>query len=98
MADPVNVLFLCTGNSCRSQIAEGWARHIGGDAVSVESAGIEAHGKNPHAIKVMREIGVELGITTRTVAFHKYRMMDDLNISSSAELIQFAVKHGLVSS
>lgn len=60
MPDPVNILFLCTGNSCRSQMAEGWARHIGGDAVSVQSAGIEAHGKNPRAIEVMREVGVDI--------------------------------------
>lgn len=60
MPDSVNILFLCTGNSCRSQIAEGWARHIGGDAVVVQSAGIEAHGKNPRAIEVMREIGIDI--------------------------------------
>ena len=67
MADPVNVLFLCTGNSCRSQIAEGWARHIGGDAVSVESAGIEAHGKNPRAIAVMREAGIDIAGQESTI-------------------------------
>ena len=60
MPDSLNVLFLCTGNSCRSQIAEGWARHIGGDSVVVQSAGIEAHGKNPRAIQVMREIGIDI--------------------------------------
>ena len=60
MPDSVNILFLCTGNSCRSQMAEGWARHIGGDAVVVQSAGIEAHGKNPRAIEVMREIGIDI--------------------------------------
>jgi arsenate reductase len=47
------ILFLCTGNSCRSQMAEGWARSLGGDEFAVESAGIEAHGKNPRAIAVM---------------------------------------------
>lgn len=67
MADPVNVLFLCTGNSCRSQIAEGWARHIGGDAVSVESAGIEAHGKNPRAIAVMQEAGIDIAGQESTI-------------------------------
>lgn len=60
MPDPVNILFLCTGNSCRSQIAEGWARHIGGDSVVVQSAGIEAHGKNPRAIDTMREVGIDI--------------------------------------
>ena len=51
----LNVLFLCTGNSCRSQMAEGWARRLGGDTVEVQSAGIESHGKNPRAIEVMGE-------------------------------------------
>ena len=67
MPDRVNILFLCTGNSCRSQIAEGWARHIGGDAVVVQSAGIEAHGKNPRAIEVMREIGIDISGQESTV-------------------------------
>jgi arsenate reductase (thioredoxin) len=55
-----NVLFLCTGNSCRSQMAEGWARHLLGDRVEPYSAGIEAHGVNPHAVRVMREAGVDI--------------------------------------
>ncbi len=54
------ILFLCTGNSCRSQMAEGWARALGGDSVSVQSAGIEAHGKNPRAIAVMQEAGIDI--------------------------------------
>ncbi len=54
------ILFLCTGNSCRSQMAEGWARHLGSDVLVVESAGIEAHGKNPRAIRVMAEAGVDI--------------------------------------
>lgn len=56
----MNLLFLCTGNSCRSQMAEGWARTLGGDWLNVQSAGIEAHGKNPRAIAVMREAGVDI--------------------------------------
>ena len=55
-----NVLFLCTGNSCRSQMAEGWARILGAGQVDVQSAGIEAHGKNPRAIAVMKEAGVDI--------------------------------------
>jgi len=54
------ILFLCTGNSCRSQMAEGWAKHFGRERVDAESAGIEAHGKNPRAIAVMRETGVDI--------------------------------------
>jgi arsenate reductase len=56
----VKVLFLCTGNSCRSQMAEGWARHFKGDVLEAYSAGIEKHGMNPHAIAVMREAGVDI--------------------------------------
>jgi arsenate reductase len=54
------VLFLCTGNSCRSQMAEGWANHLGHEWLEAHSAGIEAHGKNPRAIAVMREAGVDI--------------------------------------
>jgi arsenate reductase len=56
----VKVLFLCTGNSCRSQMAEGWANRLGGEWLEATSAGIEAHGKNPRAIAVMREAGVDI--------------------------------------
>jgi arsenate reductase len=65
--DTVNILFLCTGNSCRSQMAEGWARQLGGAAVAVESAGIEAHGKNPRAIAVMAEAGVDISQQESTI-------------------------------
>jgi arsenate reductase len=56
----LKVLFLCTGNSCRSQMAEGWARHLKGDAMEPYSAGIETHGLNPNAVKVMAEAGVDI--------------------------------------
>ncbi len=56
----VRALFLCTGNSCRSQMAEGWTRHLGGKTIEAQSAGIEAHGQNPRAIAVMREAGVDI--------------------------------------
>lgn len=62
----MNLLFLCTGNSCRSQIAEGWARTLGGDWLVVQSAGIEAHGKNPRAIAVMKETGVDIAAQEST--------------------------------
>ena len=54
------VLFLCTGNSCRSQMAEGWLRALRGDEFEVYSAGIETHGLNPNAVKVMAEVGVDI--------------------------------------
>ena len=56
----MKVLFLCTGNSCRSQMAEGWARQLKGGVIEPYSAGIEKHGMNPHAVKVMGEAGVDL--------------------------------------
>jgi arsenate reductase len=55
-----SVLFLCTGNSCRSQMAEGWLKQLHGDRFNVFSAGIEAHGLNPLAVKVMAEAGVDI--------------------------------------
>ena len=60
MANKLKLLFLCTGNSCRSQMAEGWARAIKGDVIEAFSAGIETHGLNPNAVKVMREAGVDI--------------------------------------
>ncbi|MFA6562359.1 MAG: arsenate reductase ArsC [Verrucomicrobiia bacterium] len=67
----LKVLFLCTGNSCRSQMAEGWARHLKGDVIQPYSAGIEKHGMNPHAIKVMAEAGVD-------ISGHFSKTLDDL--------------------
>lgn len=54
------VLFLCTGNACRSQMAEGWLKHLAGNKYEVFSAGIEAHGKNPRAITAMQEAGIDI--------------------------------------
>ena len=56
----LKILFLCTGNSCRSQMAEGWARHLRGDRIEAYSAGIEAHGLNRDAVRVMAEAGVDI--------------------------------------
>ncbi|MDH5231098.1 MAG: arsenate reductase (thioredoxin) [Gammaproteobacteria bacterium] len=56
----MNILFLCTGNSCRSQIAEGWAKHFSQGQFQIQSAGIEAHGKNPRAIAIMQEVGIDI--------------------------------------
>lgn len=54
------LLFLCTGNSCRSQMAEGLVRHIWPDRFEVRSAGIERHGLNPRAVRVMSEVAIDI--------------------------------------
>lgn len=56
----LKVLFLCTGNSCRSQMAEGFAKALKGDVIEAYSAGVEPHGMNPRAVAVMKEAGVDL--------------------------------------
>jgi arsenate reductase len=56
----LKLLFLCTGNSCRSQMAEGWTRHLKANCIEPYSAGIETHGLNPLAVKVMAEAGVDI--------------------------------------
>ncbi len=56
----LKILFLCTGNSCRSQMAEGFARYLKGDVIEPYSAGIEVHGLNPNAVQVMAETGVDI--------------------------------------
>lgn len=67
----VKVLFLCTGNSCRSQMAEGWARHLKGDVIEPYSAGVETHGLNPQAVQVMGEAGVD-------ISGHRSKHVDEL--------------------
>ncbi|HEV2116930.1 MAG TPA: arsenate reductase ArsC [Terriglobales bacterium] len=64
------VLFLCTGNSCRSQMAEGWLRHLAGDRFDVASAGTRPAGLNPDAVLVMREAGVD-------IAEHRFRNVSE---------------------
>lgn len=59
-AKKLRILFLCTGNSCRSQMAEGWARQLKGDMIEAYSAGIETRGLDPYAVKVMSEAGVDI--------------------------------------
>ena len=56
----MRILVLCTGNSCRSQIAHGYLQHFGGSAVEVLSAGVETHGVNPRAIAIMKEDGIDI--------------------------------------
>ena len=65
------VLFLCTGNACRSQMAEGWARHLHGDALEARSAGVAPHGVDPVAVAVMAEAGVDL-------SEHRSKHVDEL--------------------
>ena len=61
------IYFLCTGNSCRSQMAEGWGKKYLGDKWEVLSAGIEAHGLNPKAVKAMNEIGIDISTQTSDI-------------------------------
>jgi len=67
----LNVLFLCTGNSCRSQMAEGWTRKLKGDRIEAYSAGIKTHGLNPFAVQVMAEEGVD-------ISGHESKLLDSL--------------------
>ena len=67
-----NVLILCTGNSCRSQIAEGYLRHFAGDNAYIYSAGIETHGVNPLAIKIMFEDEIDISAHTSN-SMEEYR-------------------------
>lgn len=69
------ILVLCTGNSCRSQLAEGYLRHFAGDKATVYSAGVETHGVNPRAIAVMAEDGIDIsGHTSNNM--NEYRDID----------------------
>ena len=65
------VLFLCTGNACRSQMAEGWARHLHGDLIEAASAGVSPHGLDPRAVQVMNEAGVD-------ISGHRSKHVDEL--------------------
>jgi arsenate reductase len=67
----IKVLFLCTGNSCRSQMAEGWTRRLKGDLIEPYSAGVESHGLNPNAVKVMAEAGVD-------ISSHRSKHLDEV--------------------
>ncbi len=71
MDDKMKILFLCTGNSCRSQMAEGWARALRGEVLEAYSAGVETHGLNPTAVAVMAEVGVD-------ISGHRSKHLDSL--------------------
>jgi arsenate reductase len=58
--EKLRVMFLCTGNACRSQMAEGWSKELASDLISVKSAGIEAHGQNKYAIDAMAQVGIDI--------------------------------------
>lgn len=66
------ILVLCTGNSCRSQIAEGYLRYFAGDTAEIYSAGVETHGVNPRAVAIMKEDGIDIsGHTSNNVNEYK---------------------------
>jgi len=69
----LKVLFLCTGNSCRSQMAEGFARALRSDSFQAYSAGVEKHGMNPHAVKVMKEAGID-------ISSYKSKVTEELSV------------------
>jgi len=69
------ILVLCTGNSCRSQIAEGYLKHFAGDKAEVYSAGVETHGVNPRAIQTMKEDGIDISKHTSNNV-NEYRDID----------------------
>lgn len=60
----MNILVLCTGNSCRSQIADGYLKHFAGDRATIYSAGVQMHGVNPRAIAIMAEDGIDISGNT----------------------------------
>jgi arsenate reductase len=64
MAEKKNILVLCTGNSCRSQMAEGYLREFAGEKAEIYSAGVETHGVNPRAVEVMKEDGIDISSHT----------------------------------
>lgn len=72
---PKKILVLCTGNSCRSQIAEGYLKHFAGDKAIVYSAGIETHGVNPRAIDTMQQDGIDISTHTSN-HIDEYRNID----------------------
>lgn len=72
MKEKQKILFLCTGNSCRSQMAEGWGKHLKSDEFEFYSAGTKSHGLNPRAVAVMKEAGVD-------ISSHESNTLDELS-------------------
>ena len=85
MNNKKTIYFLCTGNSCRSQMAEGWAKKYLGKEWNVKSAGLEAHGLNPKAVKAMNEVGIDISAQTSDRI--------DPNILNHAELVVTLCDH-----
>ena len=83
------VLFLCTGNSCRSQMAEGWTRALHGDRLTAYSAGIETHGLNPRAVQVMAEAGVDISAQQS----QSFRQFESENIDLIVTVCAHADEH-----
>ena len=72
MTDKLKILFLCTGNSCRSQMAEGLCRQFHSDSIDVSSCGIEKHGLNPLAVRAMKDIDID-------ISSHKSKTVEELD-------------------
>ena len=89
MSKAFNILFLCTGNSCRSQMAEGWAKKHGGETFEIQSAGIESHGKNPRAIAVMNEAGIDISNQQSTKITEDMLAATDLVVSVCGHADEF---------
>ena len=77
----INVLFVCTGNSCRSQMAEGCLHSLGAKRFGVDSAGLEVHGQNPRAIAVMAEAGVDISRQQSTLLSDAHLEWADLVVT-----------------
>ncbi|WP_042221150.1 arsenate reductase (thioredoxin) [Oceanobacillus manasiensis] len=75
------IYFLCTGNSCRSQMAEGWAKQLLGEEWEVKSAGIEAHGLNPKAVQAMNEVSIDISDQTSDIIDPKILNNADLAVT-----------------
>ena len=93
------ILFLCTGNSCRSQIAEGIARSMFDDSYQIESAGTEKHGVNPNAIQTLKEIEIDISsYTSKTIELSRLNDFDIIitlcgDAKDKCPILDKSVKH-----
>ncbi len=86
--DKKTIYFICTGNSCRSQMAEGWGKKILGDEWQVYSGGIEAHGVNPKAIEAMKEVGIDISNHTSNLIDNTILNQSDLVVTLCSDADQ----------